>query len=222
MSGFQSVIFDFDGTLVDTWRLYIECYRRVLTEFFGEAKTAGQILEMRPRAEIRFFLDPPYADDFEPLYQAFINQYAAAHAEFCDGPYPGAFATVDAIHDRGLATGLVTGKSRAAYDISVRETGAPEFAISICDDDVNHPKPHTEGVVRACQLLDVEPERSIYVGDSEVDLLAAEQAGMHFAGVLYAKNQAEETEFRALCSDRQRVTLLNAPGDLLTLLDRGE
>ncbi|MEQ9363371.1 MAG: HAD family hydrolase [Leptospirales bacterium] len=213
------VIFDFDGTLVDTWRLYVETYRQVLGDYSGRRLERSDILALRLKAEMRFFLDAPYADDYEHLYQAFINHYDAHHAEYCDGLYPGAFAAVEAIQDRGLVTALVTGKSRAAYDLSVAHTGAPAFAVSICDDDVNLPKPDPEGILRACQLLQVDPQMIMYVGDSQVDLEAAENAGALFAGALWAKNPKEQNEFRALCEGRRAAHLFQAPSELLEFLD---
>lgn len=217
---YQGVIFDFDGTLVDTWRLYVETYRRVLTDYHGKEFTIEDILALQLKAEIRFFLDAPYRDDYEHLYQAFMNHYTSRHEQYCDGAYPGAFAAVEAIQDRGLRTGLVTGKSRAAYDVSVEQTRAPNFSVSICDDDVNFPKPDPEGILRACQMLDVDPTKIIYVGDSQVDVEAAAAAGSTFAGVLWAKASHEQAEFRELCEDRPGAHLFAAPSELLTFLDR--
>ncbi|MCR9143475.1 MAG: HAD family hydrolase [bacterium] len=215
----DGVIFDFDGTLVDTYRLYVETYRQVLTDFLGKDLSAADVTDMQLKAEIRFFLDAPYREDYEHLYQAFINHYGRRHAELCDGPYPGAFAAVDAIQDRGLVTGLVTGKSRAAYDISVDRTGAPQFAVSVCDDDVNLPKPDPEGIIRACQLLQVDPKKILYVGDSQVDFEAAQNAGSYFAGVLWAKDDREQLEFRELCEGSPRTRLVSEPAGLLEFLD---
>ncbi len=215
----DGVLFDFDGTLVDTYRLYVETYRHVLAEYHGKSFTFEEIVGLQLKAEIRFFLDPPYRDDFDRLYRAFMEHYDERHEHYCDGEYPGAFAVVDAIQDRGLLTGLVTGKSRAAYDLSVSRTGAPEFAVSICDDDVNLPKPDPEGLLRACQILELQPTRMIYVGDSQVDLDAAVNVGAIFAGVLWAKNAAEQAQFRALCAAQPDAHLFSAPSELLEFLD---
>ena len=59
----------------------------------------------------------------------------------------------------------------------------------------------------------------IYVGDSQVDLDAAANVGAIFAGVLWAKNTEEQSQFRALCADRADAHLFTAPSELLNYLD---
>ena len=220
MSGaIQGVFFDLDGTLVDTWRLYIECYREVLNEFYGESLSAQDVVDLRPKAEIRFFMDPRHVENYETLYEMFVRAYAENHTRWCDGPYAGAFETVRGIQERDFAVAVITGKRRAAYNITARETGLPAIETAICDDDVNFPKPDSEGLMLACRRLDVDPEQMIYVGDSEVDVHAARQIGAYFAGTLYSKNAEEQAAFQELCAGDERTRMLEEPADLLLLLD---
>lgn len=220
----SAVLFDLDGTLVDTWRLYIECYRRVLQAQAGARYSAADIAALRPKAEIRFFLDAPYRADFDRYYTAFLREYAEAHASFCDGWYPGAREVVDAVRSRELGLGIVTGKGRAAYEITEAALNLPRMDASICDDDVNRPKPDPEGIRLACHRLQVSPTQIIYVGDSQVDYAAALDAGARFAGVLWSKGADEQADFQAGCApttdaERQRVRLCEEPSDILVWLD---
>lgn len=215
---YQAACFDFDGTLADTWRLYIEAYRRTLSAADGGELDAAGVVALRPRAEIRFFLDAPYAARFDELYSQFLVHYAAAHSEFCDGWYEGARELFEALERRGIARGLVTGKSRRAYEITAANIGALDLVVSIFDDDVNRPKPDAEGLLRAAHGMNVDPAEMIYVGDSEVDLRAAMNSGAGFAAAMWAKNEEEQQQFRVLCSEYTRSHLLDEPAELLFLL----
>lgn len=234
MTRIRGVLFDFDGTLVDTWRLYIETYRRTLNEILGQSYTGTEVEELRPKAEIRFFLDEPYRAQYDALYETFVRYYDEHHANHFDGPYPGALEAARAVVERGYDTAVVTGKSRSAYESTMRVLdadgliGSLVFDTSVCDDDVNRPKPDPEGILLACRRLGLKGEEIVYAGDSSVDIDATMEVGGVFVGALWAKNAGERQEFRQICADHaaaypERVHLLEEPGEMLTLLaDIGE
>ncbi len=230
MARIRGVFFDFDGTLVDTWRLYIESYRRTLNEVLGRGYTGTEIEELRPKAEIRFFLDEPYRSRYDELYSTFIRHYSEHHPGHFDGPYPGALEAARAVVERGYGTAVVTGKSRPAYESTMRmldgagAVGPLLFDTSICDDDVNRPKPDPEGLLLACRRLGLRGEEIVYVGDSSVDIDATMEVSGVFVGAMWAKNAGERQAFREICAAHaaehpERVHLLEEPGEMLTLLD---
>lgn len=215
----RAALFDVDGTLIDTWRLYLESFRVAMSQVAGRELNEDEVRDLHPRPELRFFLDDRWKDRFDALYGAFLGTYEAVHATHCDGWYPGAPEALRALLARGYLTGVVTAKSRRAYDISARALGFPEFRVAICDDDVNLSKPHPEGLLRACAELGVHPAEAIYIGDSSADAGAAEAAGCAFGAALWAKNDAEQREFRQVYACVSRYCELGEPGDLLAGID---
>lgn len=215
----RAALFDVDGTLIDTWRLYLESFRVAMSQHADRELNEAEVKELHPRPELRFFLDDRWKHRFDALYGAFLATYERAHATHCDGWYPGAPEALSALLARGYLTGVVTAKSRRAYEISARMLAFPEFRIAICDDDVNLSKPHPEGLLRACAELGVRPEEAIYIGDSPADAGAAEAAGCAFGAALWAKTDSEQREFRQIYASVKRYCELGEPGDLLAGID---
>lgn len=80
---------------------------------------------------------------------------------------------------QGIKVGVITGKSRRAYQISAGALDLERFFdISITGDDVAKPKPDPEGIHSALRTLGIEPSQAIFVGDSNADILAGKAAGM--------------------------------------------
>jgi phosphoglycolate phosphatase/pyrophosphatase PpaX len=193
----RAAIFDVDGTLVDTWDLYVATYRRTLAEFSGRLPSVADVIALRPASEVRLFR-AQVPDAHEAAHRRFLEHYDALHATHVDGPYPGVTAMLEALRAAGLALGVVTGKSRGAWRITADATGLGAFDAVFADEDVSDGKPHPEGVLAALAALGVRPEEAAYVGDSPVDLAAARAAGVAFAGVLWPKSAGERDAWRSL------------------------
>ena len=193
----RAVIFDVDGTLVDTWDLYLETYQRTLADFSGRLLSAEEVIAMRPASEVRLF-QTQVPGDHHAAHARFLEHYDALHAAHVGGPYPGIAEMLDALRSAGLRLGVVTGKSRGAWRITADAIGVGDFGVVVADEDVRDGKPHPEGVLSALAALGVRPEEAVYVGDSTSDLGAARSAGVAFAGVLWPKSAGEVEAWRLL------------------------
>src|SRR5690606_40965278 len=85
----SAVLFDVDGTLIDSYRLYLEAYRRALEPFLGYAPTDEEIAERGPSAERRFLADWVGPRHAEECHAAMRRHYEALHGALCEGPYEG-------------------------------------------------------------------------------------------------------------------------------------
>lgn len=102
---------------------------------------------------------------------------------------------MDCIYKKGIMTGVVTGKARRSYDISMKHLFPKElFQVSITGDDVVEPKPHPEGIIKAMNILGCTPQETIFVGDSNADIEAGKRANVKTVGVNWL-NHAHEREF---------------------------
>jgi HAD superfamily hydrolase (TIGR01509 family) len=216
----RCVLFDLDGTLVDSWALYVEAYVRTLEPRLGRRLTLDELLAMRPASEIRFLrqhLDPA---DLAPAHDAFLRHYRDLHATHFEGVYAGVPTMLTGLRERAVQLGIVTGKSRPAWEITSREVDLGPFAVVITDEDVREAKPSPEGLRRALQALSAGPDEAIYVGDSLPDAGAAQQAGMRFAAALWPKADREVGAFRIRVHEIGVWAELKRPEDLLAELDR--
>jgi pyrophosphatase PpaX len=191
----RGILFDLDGTLVDTYHLYIQSFRRTLETHFKRPVSEAEIMALQPSAERRLLQSVIGHGDFSAQYDRFLVQYRTLHATLFEGVYPGVSAMLTELRSRGWLLGLVTGKSRAAWDITAAAAGLPAFDAVVTDDDVRDGKPDPEGIHRALDMLQVSPARAWYVGDSMLDCRAAVAAGVAFAAGLWAKGAEERAGF---------------------------
>jgi HAD superfamily hydrolase (TIGR01509 family) len=193
----RCVLFDFDGTLIDTWRLYLESFRRALEPHFNRLLSDGEILDLHPTAERRLLRrvveDIRLADYFE----SFLSHYRAVHDAFLDGLYPGVPAMLADLQADGYVLGVVTGKSRAAWNTTFSKSGLQAFDVVVTDDDVMHPKPDPEGLMTALKAVNVRPSEAFYIGDSLLDCEAACAARISFGAALWSKQTFEQDAFVA-------------------------
>ena len=217
----RAVLFDLDGTLVDTRSLYLEAYRQAVEPFVRQDLTREDIMALRPTSEIAFIRAIVAEEDFEACLEAFYGAYRSLHAERFQGVFPGIPGVLQAIRGRGLGLGLVTGKSRRSWEITrelVEELGP--FDTLVFDDDVRAPKPDPHGLELALGVLGVEPGRAAYVGDTRSDMEAARAAGLHPWAALWAR-EAEDRDRHARRVQEVGAVLMHHPRDLLDALDSG-
>jgi phosphoglycolate phosphatase/pyrophosphatase PpaX len=191
----RCVLFDLDGTLIDTWELYIEAYVRALAPHFKRRLSLEELLQLRPTSETRVLrraLAPP---DAAAAHREFLRQYRTLHPTLFGGVYPGALEMLAALRRMGLPLGLVTGKSRPAWEITASLVTLGPFQVVVTDEEVREAKPDPEGLFRALGTLNLSPSDALYVGDSVGDAKAARAAGVPFAAALWPKSSDERKDF---------------------------
>jgi pyrophosphatase PpaX len=190
------VLFDFDGTLIDTWRLYLESFRRSLEPHFKRLLTDPEILEYQPIAERRLLQEVVEQARFSDYFASFLSHYRSLHETHCDGLYLGTVELLNGLRAEGYVLGVVRGKSREAWTMTFGHSKLAPFDAVVTDDDVTHPKPHPEGLLAALKIMDVEPSHANYIGDSVFDCRAAHAAKIRFGAALWSKSMQEVDTFR--------------------------
>lgn len=214
----DAVLFDLDGTLIDTKGIYLEAYRRAVEPFLRKELTREDILALRPTSELAFLQQVVPEDDFDDCLSGFYRAYEALHVDGEPATFPGVLELLAGLRAAGLPIGLVTGKSRRSWEITraVAESLEP-FDALVFDDDVRAPKPDPHGLELAVELLGVQPDRAVYVGDTASDMEAARSAGLNPVAALWAHDGDYSDHHR----ERVReigATPIERPGDLLSLL----
>lgn len=170
----QAVLFDMDGTLVDTERLWCEAVEQV----------AGRTLTDADQPEVLGRPVEHTADWLARTTGASAADLAAAlHREFAARvrtgivPRPGALALLDALARDGVPTALVTASPRAVADTVLDALGASRFAVSVTADDTGRTKPAPDPYLAACRALGVDPAACVAVEDTQTGVSSAEAAG---------------------------------------------
>jgi HAD superfamily hydrolase (TIGR01509 family) len=186
----RAVLFDLDGTLLDTFHLYMECFRLTLEPHFNRRLSDAEILSLNPHAEQRLLLDILPETDFAPYFERFLTYYATLHEGLFGGPYEGVLEMLRALQARGCLLGVVSGKSRDAWRITATRLEAEGFEdlfdVVLTDDDLEAPKPSPEGLLMAVDALELLPTQAVFIGDSLLDHRAAQAAGLPFGAALWS------------------------------------
>jgi pyrophosphatase PpaX len=182
----DTILFDLDGTLLDTNELIIESFLHALQVHKLEAVSREDIIGQmgKPlREQIALFSKRTNVDDIVGTYREFnIRKHDEMVLMF-----PHVKETLTALHAQGLKLGVVTSKVRFTVGRGLQLFGLEPFLSTIVtSDDVSMPKPHPESVLLALNRLNAKPENTLMVGDSQYDLLAAHDAGVRSAGVAWS------------------------------------
>jgi pyrophosphatase PpaX len=212
----DTVLFDLDGTLIDSIELILSSYRHTMMVHRGsipsdELWLAG--LGTPIRVQFQRFTDDP--NEIEAMVATY-RTHNHAHHDALVQEYPGARAAVRKLREQTARLGVVTSKFRESARRGLRLCGMHDlFEILVSADDVTNPKPDPEPVQRALDLLDSRPERSVFVGDSVHDMAAGRAAGVRVAAALWGPFP------RATLEPYSPDVWLAHPAEMATLLDHG-
>lgn len=211
----SAILFDLDGTLIDTYRLYLECYRRALEPHLGYAPSDAEIAERRPSSERRF-LTGWLGDEAGAACHGDVRRlYGELYASMAEGVYEGVPEMLAGLRSAGLRLGIVTGKGREAWEVTRAATELGAFDVVITDDDVHAAKPDPGGLLAAAEALGIAPEQAVYIGDSTVDMKAGRAAGMRIGAALWAKTAPGEPEaFARKIEPRSPDWMFERPADV--------
>jgi phosphoglycolate phosphatase len=188
-SGVRAVLFDLDGTLLDSAPDLAAAANVV-------RRNAG--LEDLPLADYRPFVGTgargmlrialglqPEMPEFEAHREAFFQAYEGLLMQH-SGLFAGVPQLVQSLEQQGRPWGIVTNKSeRFTLPIAWQEATLGRAAVVVCGDTTAHAKPHPAPLLYACERLGIAPEQAIYVGDDERDMQAARAAGMRAVAADY-------------------------------------
>jgi phosphoglycolate phosphatase len=179
--GLRGVLFDLDGTLLDTARDMAEALNRVRA---AEGLAALPFAEVRPLVShgaprlLRLAFGEPEAERYEDLRTRFLAFYRGALAVHTR-LFEGFDRVLDLIEASGLRWGVVTNKPGWLTAPLIAEIGLEHrCGCIVAGDTLAERKPHPLPLLHAASLLGLEPRECAYVGDAERDVQAARNAGM--------------------------------------------
>lgn len=178
----QAVLFDFDGTLVDTapdlgYALNLQRARHGLAFLPDVAIRPYASHGSRGLLEIGFGLLPTDAS-FEAMRSEYLDLYTQVMTR---QPvlFDGMADALEGIEQRGLRWGIVTNKPRRFTMPMVEHMGLDIRAGAVISgDDAPQPKPSPQTLLLACERMQIDPQTVLYIGDAERDIQAGKAAGM--------------------------------------------
>ena len=181
---FPVVLFDFDGTVLDSGQIILASMRHATKTVLGReiedeilmAAVGGSGLNEQMR-----LLDEARVDELVRVYRAH-NEPLHSGLSCCAGMED----ALERLKDEGRTLGIVTAKRRATVALAFETVPIEHlFDVVVGSDDTERHKPDPAPLLHALGLLGARPDDAVYVGDSPFDIRAGKAAGMHAVAVTW-------------------------------------
>jgi N-acetyl-D-muramate 6-phosphate phosphatase len=185
----RGVLFDLDGTLLDTAPDMIVALNTLLAQQ-GRAPlpyvlARTQVSHGSTGMLKQAFPDIPQGAEFEQLRTRFLALYSARIAQET-ALFPGCDTVLDTLAQQGIAWGIVTNKPAFLTEPLLKALDLAQRAgCVVSGDTLAERKPHPAPLLHAAQLLALPPRQCVYVGDAQRDVQSARAAGMQVLLALY-------------------------------------
>lgn len=180
---YDAVLYDFDGTLVDTVPMILESFRRAFLEVTGREEKEEFLL-----STIGLPLTAAFSGYKADVAQALLEAYQRENAKLLPTSvriFDGIIEGLAQVRDMGIRQGIVTSKKRETALFTMRQFAMePYFEILVTREDTKVHKPNPEPIFLAMRMMGItDVSRVLYVGDSVHDLRCAANAGVDAAAV---------------------------------------
>lgn len=190
---FELLIFDWDGTLMDSEARITNCLRAAITDTGLPARDPRHLRDIiglgLTEALQRLFpdTDPVTLDRLTEAYRQHFLYDDPTPSDL----FPGAAALIQELYARGYQLAVATGKARRGLDRVLAETGLENyFHVTRCADEAGS-KPHPQMLYDILRQLNVVPAQALMIGDTEYDLAMAANAGVAGVAACYGVHDRE-------------------------------
>ncbi|MDU2292043.1 HAD family hydrolase [Clostridium disporicum] len=208
MKKYKCIIFDLDGTMLDTEKMNMIPLQRLIKEELSIDIKYEDLLKYRAYAG-KTTLKMLGFKDIEASYSKWVKYVN----EYEDGAklYEGFDEVIKGLDENGILCGIASSKMKSQYEIDFLKTGLQSYmkSVILAEDTENH-KPHPEPLLKAIEILNIEPKDAMYVGDTFTDYKSTKAAGMDFGLAVWGA-----TDLDGIKADHY----LNTPKDILKVLN---
>lgn len=182
----KAILFDWDGTLVDSRGTVVEAYRRASRDVLGidfPATPTEEESVLTGHSRVSLAAVAPDPEALERVLEALAAAYLRATPALA---FPGAAELLDELRGAGVAVGIVTSKIRDSFEHDAAGLGLTErIDAAISGDDGYPPKPDPAPVLACLRALGAAPAEALFVGDGPDDVTAGRAAGVRTVAALH-------------------------------------
>lgn len=183
---YKAVLFDMDGTVLDTLGDLAAAVNHTLREFSMPERSIAEVAAALSNGAAYLIAHTVPAGTPKELTDKVLAAYAPyydAHCDILTGPYDGIVPLMEKLRDRGVKLAVISNKQDTAVKPLAEKYFPGLLEIAVGESAEVRRKPNPDAVLAALCHIGVEREEAIYVGDTEVDLQTARNAGMECASV---------------------------------------
>ena len=211
MSNIKAVLFDLDGTLIDTAPDFIRIIKQLCQEHGHSCPSDEAIREQvsagaRAMVKLMFGDELTAASDTDEKLLSYRQQFLDAYeADICVDSqlFTGLDTFLQTLEHHHIAWGIVTNKPRYLAEILLNRLALmARCSVLVCPEDVTQTKPDPEPLLLASQTIGVPPEQCVYIGDHIRDIQAGKAAGMQTIIASYGYIPPEDTDLSSWDADK--------------------
>lgn len=183
---YKAVLFDMDGTVLDTLGDLAAAVNHTLREFSMPERSIAEVAAALSNGAAYLIAHTVPAGTPKELTDKVLAAYAPyydAHCDILTGPYDGIVPLMEKLRDKGVKLAVISNKQDTAVKPLAEKYFPGLLEIAVGESAEVRRKPNPDAVLAALRHIGVEREDAIYVGDTEVDLQTARNAGMECASV---------------------------------------
>ena len=184
--GIEAVIFDLDGTLIDSELRSEDAKRDFLRNLRDRGIDPGRVSPRRPAEIIMTYLERYRSADRKFLMRVLEESFEPYEAEAAEKARlkPGVGEVLERLKIIGCRLGLASNNSRRSVEKILRKFDLERmFSAVVSRNDVRRLKPHEEPILKVLKILGSAPWKALYVGDTMIDVIAGRRAGVHVATI---------------------------------------
>jgi len=190
---FDLLIFDWDGTLMDSAGVIVDSIQRACEDIGHSVpsdRASRQIIGLGLQQALQTLLPDLPDAEYPHLVERYRHHYLGRDADL--PLFEGVASGIEQLHGSGFTLAVATGKSSVGLDRALEVSGLRHlFAATRCADQT-HSKPHPAMVLELIAELDADPARTLVIGDTSHDLLMASNAGVASLGVTYGAHEPDD------------------------------
>lgn len=212
MKKYKAIIYDIDGTVLNTLNMNMYPLIQIIKEETGEEWTFEQVLKFAAYPGMKVMQELGVKDQ-EKTYARwvkYVNEYEEGATL-----YDGFMEVFKAFQDNHIIQAVVSAKTAKQYEIDFVDKGLDKFMdVAILADDTTKHKPNPEPLLECIKTLNIEVSEAIYIGDALSDYQASRNAGMDFGYAKWGSVSSEGIDHPDL--------VFESPLDLLKLLEKND
>ena len=192
---YKAVIFDLDGTLLDTLDDIKDSVNKTMREFNLKEQSRDEVKAHVGNRSAKL-IEQSIPDGINNInFDKILNYYSNWYESHCNiktAPYPGIISCMEKLKASEISCAVVSNKPQSAVTELSQLYFAELASVAIGESPGIRRKPAPDTVIKAMEMLNADPAKTVYVGDSEVDIKTAEAAGIDCISVLWGFRSREE------------------------------
>lgn len=178
------IIWDLDGTLVNSMPVTFEAFNDGIEAFLGRRLLPSEIKKHFGPAEDEVVANIVGRENAAKCYEIVCQSLIERLQQIA--PFDGIIEALEALKSKGHQSAIFTGRGRLGTDIILNHLSwQTRFDLIVTSNEVKNTKPHPEGIFQLCKKLNFDPHDAIMIGDSPLDVKAGKDAGAETLGCVW-------------------------------------